>query len=298
VCSSDLGAGGGNRRVRLVSVIIVGMILFEYAPMVGTQYVVPQPVTGVLAGGAGQFGVLELPTNLTETQFYLYQQTLFNKPLVNGKISQVPQTLPQYMYVQPFLRLLSDPVNSAKLQNDVLVQGFSESSLARVILSEFKIKYVVLNVANFRTPKVYQLVYGALFQALGAPTYADGKAVIFTVTNWVTPAEALRSSNQTTLSLFGTGWGPLTKNGRSMAGPSTLEVFTSIPGLYNLTVDSSSPTCVANLNYSSASNCGSPTGLPGETSYVIPLLAGQNQLVLGVSGQSTEITQIRLSPAS
>lgn len=293
--ASRIGAPSKRTRTVILTALVVGLILFEYAPSVQTAAVSVSPVLNVIASDPGNYGVLELPTNITLTQFYLYEQTIMDKPLVNGKVSQVPQTLPPYAYAQPFLRELVNPVNSARNPRDILDQNYTDAELGPIILSEYGIKYVVLNVGDFRTTRLYEQVYQTLFTSLGPPAYSDGSAVLFELRSFITPASILQLAGSGTLTLFGQGWGPLASGTRTATAPASLLVYTAVPGLYTLTVGSSVPLCITSSNSTSARDCGATSS--GETVYTLSLLAGKNVIVLaGPSTAAVSLIQFRRAP--
>lgn len=284
---------------KIAAAAILVLLLVEFAPSLGATAVTSSPAYSRIASTTGDFGVLELPQTITLTQNYLYQATLTGKPLVNGKVSQVSQTLPLYAYTQPFLRELISPIRATKLPKDIVEQPFNESSLAPVVLTQYRIKYVLLNTQYFVSPTEFDRVYADLFNALGPPVYQDKETVLFELAQWETTAEILQSVHSVPLTSFGSGWGPLTNLGRTANDSAQLIVYASLPQLYSLTMAvGAGSVCVSNLNVSASSTCGA-FDLASETYvYQIPLGTGMNVLSLQVAGGPAPITLIRFSPAS
>ncbi|MDA4123239.1 MAG: glycosyltransferase family 39 protein, partial [Thaumarchaeota archaeon] len=281
---------------KIVAVVIMLLLLVEYAPTIGTAAATTNPVDGIIAADHGSFGVLELPETITMTQFYLYQQTLFQKPLVNGKISQVSQTLPDYVYSQPFLRQLSNPVRSAKFSNDIIDQPYNYTQLGPLVLSEYGIKYVVLNTPDFVSTKIFDRVYTALFQALGPPVYQDDDNVLFELPQWTTTASILTRYNTSPLTLFGAGWGPVGSSGRTAANSSQLFVYAASPGARSVTLNATeNDVCIANLNFSKTADCGTYDPATNQHQYQISFGHGMNILSLEVPAGSTEVSSLKIS---
>jgi hypothetical protein len=282
---------------KIIATVILALLVVEYAPVVGAQPVQSYPVYKIIASDPGKFGVLELPQTITLTQFYLYEQTLTDKPLVNGKISQVAQTLPLYVYSQQFLRELSNPTRALKFPQDIIVQPYNDSNLAPIILTQYGIKYVLLNIPYFASSKVYAEVYDSLFRGLGPPVYQDQDTVLFELPQWATTASILQSVHSIPLTIFGAGWGPVTGAGRTANDSAQLFVYVSNPGSYSLTIDTaSSSVCLTNLNASFTGTCGVHDQSAQTTLYHVPFIQGKNFLTLGITSGSAVISLIMLSP--
>ncbi|MGH9918669.1 MAG: hypothetical protein ACRD6W_07365 [Nitrososphaerales archaeon] len=281
---------------KVVAVVIMLLLVVEYAPVVGSAPATTYSVDGIIASDPGTFGVLELPQTITMTQFYLYQQTLFQKPLVNGKVSQVSQTLPDYVFSSPFLRELSNPIRSLKFRHDIVDQPYNDTQLGPVVMSQYQIKYVVLNTPDFVSIKVFDRVYATLFQALGPPIYQDADTVLFELPQWATTTSILTNFDSGPLTLFGGGWGPVEPDGRSVADSSQLFVYTSSPAARSLVLNSTgTQVCVTNLNSSNSRSCGTPL-LGGEFQYHIPLVYGKNVLSLSIPSGTAVVDYLKVGP--
>src|SRR5205823_4379223 len=143
------------------------------------------------------------PTTITQTQLYLYEQTLVGKPLVNGKTSQSSQTVPAYTHTQHFLRSLVNPQESPKLRIDVVNQSFTEAQLGPIVMTMYGIKYVVVHVHAYPDPNAYRTIYAKLDRALGPPVYQDGSTVLFELGRWTNTSSILRMIRTSPLVIFG-----------------------------------------------------------------------------------------------
>jgi hypothetical protein len=282
---------------KIIAAVILILLVIEYAPVVAAQPIQSYPAYKIIAADPGKFGVLELPETITLTQFYLYEQTLTGKPLVNGKISQVAQTLPEYVYSQQFLRELSNPTRALKIPQDIIVQPYNDTNLAPIILTQYEIKYILLNIPYFSSNKVYGEVYDNLFRALGPPVYQDQDTVLFELPQWTTTSSILQTVRSIPLTVFGSGWGPVTGSGRTANDSAQLFVYVSNPGSYSLTLDTvSSSICLTNLNSTLPSTCGAHDQSAQTTSYRVPLIEGKNVITFDISGGSAVVSLIELTP--
>jgi hypothetical protein len=120
---------------KVVACVLLALIVVEYAPSVAVEPVPQSGAYGIISSDNGNFSVLELPATLTQTQRALYAQTIDGKPLVNGKLSQSAQTVPSYVYSQPFLSSLVEPLKSSKVHGDIVNQSFTDSQLAPIVMT-------------------------------------------------------------------------------------------------------------------------------------------------------------------
>lgn len=284
---------------KIAAVAILALLVFEYAPAVGATPVSSSPAYRIIASDPGTFGVLELPETITLTQNYLYQATLTGKPLVNGKISQVSQTLPLYAYSAPFLRDLVSPIRALKHSKDIIDQPYNDTQLGPVVLTQYKIKYVLLNTQAFASTTVFEQVYSYLFQTLGPPVYQDSSTVLFKLTEWYTTGEILQIVRTTPLTTFGAGWGPITLVGRAANDTAQLLVYASVPETYAVSMNvTSGSVCVSSLNYTGSSTCGAYDPVSKVHVYQVPMLSGLNVVTLQVTDGPAEISLISIAPTS
>lgn len=272
---------------RIAAVACIGLILLEFAPIVATSNPTYYPAYELIPSGPNQFSVLNIPARVYPNQFYLYQSTLDGIPVVNGKLSQLLQTLPSYMYVDPFLRLLAAPLTS-RLFPDPIHQNLTDAQLAPVVMSEYNVKYIVLYryeantrtnfTANLGAHTSWGLVNSTLYAGLGAPVYKDNSTSIFEVQQFYSSSQISSLASLGPIVIPGEGWGAPGVGGRNSTTPSQLLVYASTTRVYKLDVSYSGPTlCINNENVTMVANCGGPP--TGTTySYGIPLIQGLNVL--------------------
>lgn len=288
---------GGKRvapqwRGRIVAAVCIGLILFEFFPTVQTSPVITYPAYGATSSSETPFSMLVIPAFGSTTQFYLYEQTLNGIPFVNGKLSQLNQTLPSYMYSELFLRLLSRPRLSPV--PDILSQNLSETQLAPVVMSYFGIKYILvqdneLNVGvNYTTvdPLALTLVTRELTATLGAPIYSDNNTQLYGLQALLTTGQIESMATRVgPIVLFGTGWSPPGSGGRVAAHLSTLLVYVSAAAEYSVQMVYSGPlVCIWNQNITLAASCGFFNPSDRVTTYGVELLPGLNTVDLSTEG--------------
>jgi hypothetical protein len=272
---------------RIAAVACIGLILFEFVPLVATSSPTYYPAYEIIPSGSNQFAVLNIPARVYPNQFYLYQSTLNGVPVVNGKLSQLIQTLPNYMYVDPFLRLLAAPLTS-RLFPDPIHQNLTDAQLGPIVLSKFNVKYIVLYryeantrtnfTANLGAHTSWGLINSTLYAGLGAPVFKDNSTSIFELQQVYGPAQITAMATRGPVVIPGQGWGAPGVGGRNSTTPSQLLVYASATSVYNLVVSYSGPTlCVNNENVTMVENCGGPPA-GSKIGYGIPLVQGLNVL--------------------
>ena len=280
---------------KVIACIVMALILIEYAPSVAVQPVSQSRVYGIIARDNGQFSVLELPATLTQTQRALYQQTTDGKPLVNGKLSQSAQTVPAYVYSQPFLSSLVEPLKSAKLRTDIVNQSFSDAELAPVVMTQYGIKYVVVNVHGYANHAAYNSTYSKLHRALGTPVYQDQDTVLFELRHWATTSAILKMINASPLVVFGAGWGAPGQGGRQASASAEFFVYVSATGYYDLEMGSSDKGTCLTVNASSPVTCGALDPATGLSLFRLPLTAGKNVVDVVTPGDDPLISYMQVS---
>ena len=281
---------------KVIACVLLALIVIEYAPSVAVEPVPHSGAYGMISHDSGKFSVLELPPTLTQTQRALYGQTIDGKPLVNGKLSQSAQTLPAYVYSQPFLSALVEPLKSPKARGDIVNQSFTDAQLAPIVMTEYGIKYVVLNAQGYTNPTAYHGTYTKLHHALGAPVYQDQNTVLFELRHWATTSSILKMIGNSTLVVFGAGWGAPGSGGR-LAGPKAeVFVYVSAAGYYDLEMGSSGGGTCLNVNASSPATCGVLNPVTGLWSYRLPLASGKNVVDVVTPNEDPLISYMQVTP--
>ena len=281
---------------KVVALLMMVLILVEYMPAAAAEPVVSSNAYSVISRDADEFSILELPATTTQAQFALYEQTFHGKPLVNGKTSQSPVTLPDYMFSQPFLRFLGRPLR--KFHHDIINQSFTDIQIAPVIMTQHRIKYVVLHVSAFVTTKAYNQTYNRLHRALGPPVYQDSATVLFMLGQWVSLQSILRMASAAPLVIFGEGWGPPKAGGRSASPLAQLFVYASVAGSYDITIASSNRSVCLVANFSRSPVCGLYNQGRGVTVYQLLFTVGKNVVSLEMAADPATISYIQVVAGS
>ena len=292
-----------RRRFRLsaekvVALIFIALILVEYMPVVAVDPVVSSNAYSIISRDSDNFAILELPATITQAQLALYEQTFHAKPLVNGKTSQSPETLPDYAYSQPFLRSLVSPLRFLRFPHDIVNQSFTDIQLAPIVMTQYRIKYVILHVQSFGDPKVYRGTYTKLYRALGPPVFQDRETVLFELGLRVSLPSILRMAMTSPLVVFGEGWGPPNAEGRSATADAQLFVYTSAAGDYDIKMASSDRGLCLVANLSSSPVCGVYDQATGRSLYRVPLRVGRNVVSLVTAGDRVTISYIEVRDES
>jgi len=281
---------------KVIACVLLALIVIEYAPSVAVEPVPQSGAYGMISRDSGKFSVLELPATLTQTQRALYAQTIHGKPLVNGKLSQSAQTVPAYVYSQPFLSSLVEPLKSPKLRGDIVNQSFTDAQLAPIVMTEYGMKYVVVNVQGYTNPAAYRGTYAKLHHALGAPVYQDQNTVLFELRHWATTASILKMVGNSTLVVFGAGWGAPGSGGRQASPKAEVFVYVSAAGYYDLEMSSSGGGSCLTVNASSPATCGAIDPGTGLWLYRLPLTAGKNVVDVVTPNDDPLISYMQVTP--
>jgi hypothetical protein len=281
---------------KVVACILLALIVIEYAPSVAVEPVPQSGAYGIIAHDSGKFSVLELPATITQTQRALYTQTIDGKPLVNGKLSQSAQTVPSYVYSQPFLSSLVEPLKSPKLRGDIVNQSFTDAQLAPIVMTEYGMKYVVLNAQGYANPAAYRGTFAKLHHALGTPVYQDQNTALFELRHWATTSSILKMIGTSPLVVFGAGWGAPGSGGRQASAKAEVFVYVSAAGYYDLEMGSSGGGSCLSVNASSPATCGTIDPGTGLWLYRLPLAAGKNVVDIVTPSEDPLVSYMQVTP--
>lgn len=267
-------------RPNILGVILVSLIILEFAPTINVANIpVLDPYYTKISHDSSNFAVFELPATRATSQIYLYEQTQFLKPLINGKISQSGVNVPTYVKYQLFLCPMSQTKCPAE---NVIRQPFNEAQLGRVILTYYNIKYVIIN-RQLISKSQLRAATSLLRASLGSPVYKDKDIIVYVLQNFLSNESIAQIAQSSPLTFFGSGW--TASGGGVIANNSaTLIVYASQATTYTLEMRSSlTPTCVINIASSQPIQCGQLDPNTGISTYDIFLNAGQNILNLQAS---------------
>jgi hypothetical protein len=205
------------------------------------------------------------------------------------------------MYVQLYLRILSRPNKASlgRLKLNQISEPVSEFQLAPIVLSYYHIKYIIVHYKAM-TKVSFEILYEALSRGLGPPVYRDRNVLLFELKNWVSPSAITEIAQKGPIVLFGSSkWSPERARQWTMNNTADLIVYAATPALYTVTLGSTSPFCVDNLNWTAQGTmCGNydPSSLVGSDQ--IFLGSGENVLSISLLGSpSSQISSIQVAPS-
>ncbi|MDG7011236.1 MAG: hypothetical protein JRN57_03855 [Nitrososphaerota archaeon] len=289
-----VGKRWGPRWRQVAALAIVGLVALEYAPAVALQSTQIPAWTSIIANDKGNFSVLTLPAGSPPVQYSLYYQSAFDKPLVEGKLSQVADSLPAYAGSMPYLSLLVSPYLSVA-SGDVFAQKASDANLSLLVLSMYRIKYVVVNDA-YLSPGSYFILTNALLGSLGRPVYNDYEYQVYRLDSFVTPQAVAQEYGTTDLVLPSNGWETPYYGARNVTQSSALLVYSTVGSDYDLNIGAAPGLrwCAGSMNATFAAVCstGDQSGtalLPG-----LQMVAGWNVLNLTLSASTAVVDRVQL----
>jgi hypothetical protein len=275
---------------KILAIILMSLILLEFAPVVTISTAPSDPIYGIIAKDHSQFAVLEIPITTGVAQRALYEQTIYNKPLVNGKISQALAAYPAYVQYQIYLCLLTR--RPCSTNGGIISQSYNQTTLAPVILSHYGIKYIIVHKDEIGKTELARITY-ILQQSLGSPIYQDRTVIAYSLREFLTNKSITQMASSGPLAFFGSGW--IKAAGMQANNSAQLIVYVQQPGVYSLNIHSSTiPICVVNSRVSQPADCGSYDPTTGISTYNMFLNAGENILVFRIREMSATITSIQI----
>jgi hypothetical protein len=219
----------------LVICILCTLIIVEFLPIPYAEYngQIPQ-FYQVLANDHSNYSVIEVPLQKSFS-VYLYYQSIYNKPLIDGSIPRNPQFPSTLQESVPFINQLGF-YPPGKAPNDVINQTIPVMTLAPYILEQYQVKYIIVHKDLFNSATGYLPYVQLLTSILGQPMYQDSTIVAF---RFVPPAsnqtsgivQFLQKYNNVSLVSFLYGnwfkYGLFGAHTRAMSGFAGLDTFSS-----------------------------------------------------------------------
>lgn len=218
----------------LVLCILCTLVIVEFLPIPYAEYYGPIPsFYQVLANDHSNYSVIEVPIANPDQSLYLYYQSVYNHPMIDGSIARNP-AYPSTLYEStPFIDQLGTFSPTANV-SDIVNQTFPLSTLAPYILAEYNVKYIIVHKDLFSTPTGYLPYVQLLTEVLGQPIYQDNTLVAFRFTPpdpGMGVVQFLQKYNNISVVSFLTGnWlrkGLFGANARAMSGFGGLYVFSA-----------------------------------------------------------------------
>ncbi len=218
----------------VVLIMLCTLITVEFIPIPYAEYYGPIPqFYQVLANDHSNYTVLEVPIVNPDQSLYLYYQSAYNKPMIDGSIARNP-AFPGILYEStPFIDQLGtySPTASPK---DIINQTFPMITLAPYILAQYNVKYVIVHKDLFTNSTDYLPYVQLLTQVLGQPIYQDTALVAFRFTP-PDPSTGVvqflqKYQNISVISFLNGNWlrkGLFGANARAISGFGGLNVFSA-----------------------------------------------------------------------
>jgi hypothetical protein len=280
-------------RGKIIGIFLLGLIMLEFAPVVDLAPVQVDPAYNIIANDHSNFAVLELPATISIVQEGLYAQTIYHKPLIDGKISQSGVLLPSYMFNQLFLRTLSRSVNST---STLLVQPYNDVELGPIVLSMYHIKYIIVHFGLLTTEQ-YNVTIGTLYEVLGSPIYQDSNVMMFSLQNWVSTNSIVQLAQSYPITLYGPGWSTGASQ-RTVNSFAQLMVYSGVPSMFDMIMTSTAMPCFKNTNSSQPTTCGTYDPGTGLSSNQIWLNPGLNIVNVSFESLSANVSSIKFVNAT
>jgi hypothetical protein len=166
--------------LKLLTITLLCLILIiEFLPIPYTMLnlQIPSFYTQVLANDHSNYTVLEVPA-YEGNDVYLYYQTAYNHPLINGHISRTPPSSLITVESAPFIDQLGTYVKGRPVHTDIINQTINPIQIAPYILAEYNIKYIIVHKDLLPTT-TYNSIMHTLTSALGIPYYEDNLLTVF-----------------------------------------------------------------------------------------------------------------------
>jgi hypothetical protein len=215
-----------------VITILVTLVVIEVLPIPYAQFYGPTPqFYQVLANDHSNYSVIEVPIQNPVQSLYLYYQSAYNAPLVDGSIPRSPQYPSMIIQTAPFIEQLGYYSPGKAPPSDIINQTYPLMTLAPYILAQYNVKYIIVHKDLFNSPTGYLPYVEFLTPLLGQPIYQDSAIVAF---RFIAPpntgiVQFLRQYNNISLvSLLYGNWlrfGVFGTHVRAMSGFGGLDVF-------------------------------------------------------------------------
>ena len=205
-------------------------IEFIPAPYPEMNATIPSFYTQVLANDHSNFSVLDVPA-YNGNDVYLYYQSAYSAPLVNGHISRTPPESLIFTTSYPFIDQLGTYIRGRRaLPPDIVNQTVSVTEIAPYILAQYNIKYIIIH-RDLLSPALYSKAVSIVSSVLGLPYYVDQQLTVF---RFIPPSPTMgladypAAANVTHVALLTGGWNPYglpQHHARTLTASGGLDVY-------------------------------------------------------------------------
>jgi hypothetical protein len=225
-----------------VITILCTLVIVEFLPIPYAEFYAPTPqFYQVLANDHSNFSVIEVPIQNPVQSLYLYYQSAYSAPLIDGSIPRSPQYPSMIIQTAPFIDQLGYYTPGKAPASDIVNQTYPITTLAPYIMAQYNVKYIIVHKDLFNSPTAYLAYVDQLTPLLGQPIYQDSAIVAF---RFVPPSpntgivQFLRQYNNISLvSLLYGNWlrfGIFGPHVRAMSGFAGLNVFSATDRMIQL----------------------------------------------------------------
>jgi hypothetical protein len=189
-----------SRTIKIVVLaILCAILIVEFLPTPYPELYakIPSFYTQVLAKDHSNYAVLEVPVT-PSASVYLYYQSAYNHPLVDGSVSRTPQSSASFREATPFINelgaynptgytgtnLKGKKAGGGAPAHDIINETINVIQVAPYILTEFHIKYIIVH-ASLLTAQQYVADINLISSVVGPPIYQDNAITAF---EWNPPA--------------------------------------------------------------------------------------------------------------
>ena len=205
-------------------------IEFIPAPYPEMNATIPTFYTQVLANDHSNFSVLDVPA-YNGNDVYLYYQSAYGAPVVNGHISRTPPESLIFTTSYPFIDQLGTYIRGRRaLPPDIVNQTVSVTQIAPYILAQYHIKYIIIH-RDLLSPALYDKAVSVVSSVLGLPYYVDQQLTVFRYipsSPTVGLANYPAAANVTDVALLTGGWNPYglpQHHARTLTASGGLDVY-------------------------------------------------------------------------
>ena len=229
-----------------VITILCTLVIVEFLPIPYAEFYAPTPqFYQVLANDHSNFSVIEVPIQNPVQSLYLYYQSAYSAPLIDGSIPRSPQYPSMIIQTAPFIDQLGYYTPGKAPASDIVNQTYPITTLAPYIMAQYNVKYIIVHKDLFNSPTAYLAYVDQLTPLLGQPIYQDSAIVAF---RFVPPSpntgivQFLRQYNNISLvSLLYGNWlrfGVFGPHVRAMSGFAGLNVFSATDRMIQTAIQS------------------------------------------------------------
>jgi len=223
-----------NLMKAFIIIILCTLVIVEFLPIPYAEYYAPIPsFYQVIANDHSNFSVLEVPIQNPDQSLYLYYQSAYNHPMIDGSIARNP-AFPSILYESaPFIDQLGTYSPTAT-PRDIINQTYPMITLAPYILAQYNVKYIIVHKNLFTNSTAWIPYVQLLTEVVGQPIYQDASLVAF---RFSPPDPGMgivsflqRYNNISLVSLLYGNWlreGLFGANARAMSGFGGLNIFSA-----------------------------------------------------------------------